>query len=97
MLKPCKRIEIVIERSQQRTIARALDEIGVTGYTILFNAGGGGDRGRRRADDASGADENCVFIVSTDREDQVAAVVERVKPLLDLYGGICLVSNADWG
>jgi nitrogen regulatory protein PII len=96
MLKPCKRIEIVIERSQQRGVASALDAIPVSGYTILFNAGGTGDRGPRRADDVTDTDENCVFIIATEDDAVVDAIVQKLQPVLKRYGGICLVSDAQW-
>lgn len=96
MLKPCKRIEIVIERSQQRSIADALEALSVSGYTVIFNAGGSGDRGPRRADDVTDTDENCVFIVATDQEAMVTAIVTMVQPLLKRFGGLCLVTEGQW-
>jgi nitrogen regulatory protein PII len=95
-MRACKRIEIVVERSQMDRLIRAIGEGGATGYTVLLNAGGSGDRGHRRADDVTDTDENCVFIVAADDDDTVNAIVERVQPILEVYGGMCLVSDARW-
>ena len=95
-MRPCKRIEVVVERSQMDRVVSALYDAGAGGYTVLMNAGGSGDRGYRRADDVTDTDENCVFIVAADDDAMVNAVVERIRPLLERFGGMCLVSEAQW-
>ncbi len=92
----CKRIEVVLERSQTERLTRALHEAGARGYTFIMHAGGSGDRGYRRADDVTDTDENCVFIIAAEDEAQAALIVEKVRPILERYGGICLVSDAQW-
>lgn len=93
-MKACKRIEIVVERSQLHRVTDMLQAQEATGYTVVFGAGGSGDRGPRRADDVTNTDENCVVIVATEDNGQLTRVVEAVQPLLKRYGGICLVSEA---
>lgn len=93
-MQPCKRIEIVVERTQSRQVAAALDALQAGGFTILYGAGGSGDRGPRRADDVTDTDENCVFIVAVDGEEEAKQIVEAVRPVLRRYGGLCLVSDA---
>jgi len=95
-MRPCKRLEIVIERSQAQRVGQLLKDVGASGYTIIQNAGGGGDRGYRRADDVTDADENCVFIVAVEDEALVEAIVDGVRPFLKRFGGVCLVSDANW-
>jgi nitrogen regulatory protein PII len=95
-MRPCKRIEIVLERSQMDRLVRALQDAGASGYTVIMNAGGGGDRGYRRADDVTDTDENCVFIVAAEDEAQSRAILDKVRPILERYGGMCLVSEAQW-
>jgi nitrogen regulatory protein PII len=60
-MRPCKRVEIVIERSQAERLAIILKDAGADGFTIIHHAGGTGDRGYRRADDVTDTDENCIF------------------------------------
>ena len=95
-MKPCKRIEIVIEQSLARRLAERLDELGVPAYTAIPRARGRGDRGPRRGDDPTGTDTNCVFIIACQDEALVAQIVEGVRPLLSRAGGVCLVSDAHW-
>ena len=91
-MKPCKRIEIVIERPLATRMADTLDELGAPGYTLINRASGRGDRGRRRGDDPT--ETNCVFVVACEDPDLAGRIVEGVRPLLSASGGICLVSDA---
>ncbi len=95
-MKPCKRIEIVVEQALRRRLEQTLIELNVSGYTLLSRASGRGDRGARRADEPTGVSSNCVFIVACETEPETSAIVEAVRPLLRRSGGICLVSDAAW-
>lgn len=95
-MKACKRIEIVIEQPLARRMAERLNELGVPGYTAIPRARGRGDRGKRRGDDPTGTDTNCVFIIACAEEPLITNIVEGVRPLLSRAGGICLVSDALW-
>ena len=53
-MKPCKRIEIVIEQPLASRLADILVNLGAPGYTLIPNAAGRGDRGVRRADEPVG-------------------------------------------
>ena len=94
-MKPCKRIEIVIEELLAARLARQLGEIGVPGYTLIPRASGMGDRGLRRADDPTGNSTNCVFLIACEEKD-VQKIVDAIRPVLAKSGGICLVSEAMW-
>jgi nitrogen regulatory protein PII len=94
-MKPCKRIEIVIEEPLAARLARQLVEIGVPGYTLIPRASGMGDRGLRRADDPTGNSTNCVFLIACEDKD-VQKIVDAIRPVLAKSGGICLVSEAMW-
>jgi len=95
-MKPCKRIEIVIEQPLSRRMEQQLEELGAPGFTMVPRASGRGDRGFRRGDEPTGTSTNCVFIIACDDEDTVQRIVEGVRPLLSRSGGICLVSDALW-
>lgn len=95
-MKPCKRIEIVIEENLASRLAGRLEELGAPGYTLIPRASGYGNRGRRRGDDPTGTLSNCVFIIACDDDAVVATIVEGIRPLLTRSGGICLVSDALW-
>jgi nitrogen regulatory protein PII len=95
-MKPCKRIEIVIEQPLARRLAERLDELGAPGYTMIPDASGRGDRGLRRGDEVTDTFTNCLFIVACDDEAVVARIVEGVRSLIARSGGVCLVSDAFW-
>lgn len=92
-MTPCKRIEIVIEAQLARRLAGCLDEAQAPGYTLIPRASGRGDRGRRRGDEPTGTDTNCVFIIACEDQNAVSRIVEAVRPLLSRFGGVCLVSD----
>jgi len=95
-MKPCKRLEIVIEETLAPRLANLLESLDVPGYTMLPRASGRGDRGLRRADDPTGTLSNCVFLIACDDEQLIKQIVDSVRPLLSRSGGICLISDAFW-
>lgn len=95
-MKPCKRIEIVIEAPLARRLEKLLEELGAPGFTLVPRASGRGDRGLRRADEPTGTSTNCLFIIACDQDEVVQRIVEGIRPLLSRSGGICLVSDAMW-
>ncbi len=95
-MKPCKRLEIVIEQPLAGRLSRLLDDLEVPGYTIIRQASGRGDRGTRQADDISGALTNCVFVIACPNEALALRIVDNIRPLLTRSGGICMMSDAMW-
>jgi nitrogen regulatory protein PII len=95
-MKPCKRLEIVIEEHMSRRLAEMLDDLGVPGYTVIDQASGRGERGSRHADDISGAMTNCVYLIACPDDAMAQRIVERIRPLLTRSGGICMMSEAMW-
>ena len=93
-MRPCKRIEIVIEEPMAPKLVELLDSLQTPGYTILPNAAGDGDRGVRRADELAGDSSNTVFIIASEDDALLHNIVEGVRPLLSRSGGICLISDA---
>lgn len=92
-MKPVKRIEIVIEEIELENVINELDRIGVVGYTIVPRAWGRGERGVRY-ENVQGLG-NVLMTIACD-EAQAAKVIEVMRPILKTYGGICLVSEAQW-
>ena len=96
MMKPCKRLEIVIEKPLSGRMADKLIELGAQGYTVIEHASGSGDRGERRGDEVTGATTNSLFIVGCETTAEAEAIVEGSRPMLSRSGGICLVKDALW-
>jgi nitrogen regulatory protein PII len=94
-MRSVKRIEVVIDALQLKRLLKVLDEAGVSGYTVLPNARGRGERGARRADELTGALENA-YVFTACPPEEADRVVEAITPMLERFGGICLVSDAEW-
>jgi len=95
-MKPCTRIEIVIESPMVPAVLEVLRDIGAPGYTLIPEALGSGDRGSRRADQLAGDSTNSFIVIACDEPDTVDKILESVRPLLSRSGGICLASEAQW-
>jgi nitrogen regulatory protein PII len=95
-MKPCKRIEIVIETPLAQRLAERLRQLGAPGFTLFPEVKGAGDRGERRADELSGDSSNCMILIACDDQATVDRILEAVRPLLSSSGGVCLVSDALW-
>jgi len=94
-MKPCKRIEIVIEQTLARRLAERLDQLGAPGYTVIHGVSGRGYRGLRQADEVTGTFTDSLFLIACPDE-LVSTLVDGVRPLLTRAGGICLVTDAQW-
>lgn len=94
-MKSVKRFEIIIERLHARDVVDAIERAGITGYSLLHDVTGKGDRGDRAGDELTEVFRNCCIIVAVPVE-AANEVVESIRPLLKAYGGICLVSDALW-
>ena len=88
-----KRIEIVIDAAHTPELVRVVKAAGVPGYTLLRDVQGSGDRGDRSGDGLSNVYRNC-YLVTAVPEDIAMGLAEAVRPLLERYGGICLMTDA---
>ena len=94
-MKPVKKIEIVTDSLELRKILQLLEEAGVSGYTVIREVTGKGERGVRAGDELTDVFKNS-YVMTACPEDQVSQVVEVIRPILKRFGGVCLVSDAQW-
>ncbi len=94
-MRDVKRIEIVVEATQEETIRQLIDEAGIDGFTMLHAVAGRGQRGERSSDGLSRAFQNVVFLIAAP-EEETSTFVESIRDVLRRTGGICLVSDARW-
>jgi PII-like signaling protein len=93
-IHPRKRLEIIIERMAEKRACRILEEIGVTGYTVIPAMAGFGNGNRWERDrDISHASDMVVIISITDEETVLSAMM-KLKSLFDAHIGVFSVSDA---
>lgn len=90
-----KKVEIIIDSSFVDNTLQLLDQAQVSGYTVIKDTAGKGDRGE------SCSDFNCTFSGSyimtvCTNDKQLNYLMEKVQPLLKKVGGVCLVTDAKW-
>ena len=94
-MQAVKRVEIVTDTLELDRVLKLLDQVGVSGYTVVRNAEGKGHRGVRSGDDVTRVFQNS-YVLTACTAAQVEQVVAAVRPVLRRVGGICLVSDALW-
>lgn len=94
-MTPVKRIEIVVPEHLLREILELLDRHGASGYTVNRGLSGKGHRGVQPGDGIVAEFSNAAILVAC--EQAVATpLLEELRPLLVRFGGMCLVSDAQW-
>lgn len=88
-------VEMITNTLELEQVLRILDKIGVSGYTVIRDVTGKGNRGTVFDDLETEALTNG-YVMSICTEDQEQKVVEAVTPMLKKYGGVCIVSDAKW-
>ncbi len=94
-MMPVKKIEIIVDELEMPKVLKLLDDAGVSGYTVIKDATGKGDRGLRSGDDLTGVFANS-YVMTACPGEQLDLIVESVRPILKQRGGVCLVSDAQW-
>ncbi|HRI05141.1 MAG TPA: P-II family nitrogen regulator [Pyrinomonadaceae bacterium] len=92
---PVKKIEIIIDEFELPSLLNLLDQAGVSGYTVIKDATGKGDRGVRSGGDLTRVFANS-YVLTVCPEDKLDLIVETIRPILKQRGGVCLVSEAQW-
>lgn len=93
--KSVKRVEIIISSLELKTVLAHFEDIGVTGYSIIRNVIGKGDRGSVSEEEELGLLGNDYVLVICDAE-KAALIQAMLLPILERYGGVCLISEAEW-
>jgi nitrogen regulatory protein PII len=87
------KIEIIISSVKLEQVLEILDQIGVSGYTVIENTTGRGDRGFTDIDLDKVFSDAYVMTVCTNQQ-QLDLLTEEITPLLKKVGGICLVTES---
>ena len=95
ILKPMKRIEIVIDENSLDALLKLLRDANVRGYTIIKKAGGFGSTGERNPDDYALELPNAIMVLACE-DSQAAKIISILQPNLRSFGGMCLVTDCQW-
>jgi nitrogen regulatory protein PII len=90
-----KRVEIVINSAFIDRTLEILDQVKVSGYTVIKETSGKGDRGASCDDLSCNYHGSFIMTVCTN-DKQLNYLVEKLKPLLKKAGGVCLIDDAKW-
>ncbi len=94
-MQQVKRIEIIVDALEVPHLVRKLEAAGVSGYTIIKDATGTGERGLRDGGELTDVFKNSYVLIACPPE-QTERIIEAIRPILKLRGGVCLVSDAQW-
>ncbi len=92
-MKPYKKIEVITDSLELRRTLRTLEETTeIAGYTVIKDTLGMGEVGARLDDELTDVIKNsyAIFLCSEEQGDEIT---DAMKPLLDRFGGVCLVSD----
>ncbi|MEM8870072.1 MAG: transcriptional regulator [Pseudomonadota bacterium] len=88
-----KRVEIIIEAPMERRLKNALEEVGVTGYTVLPVLGGSGRSGRWTRDGQVSKAGGMVAVICILRPDRVQTLLDAAFKVLEQHIGVVSVSD----
>lgn len=91
-MKPVSKVEIIIDSLEVEHVVKFLDEIGVSGYSIINDVIGKGHRGVRSGFELTDLFKNSYIMVICD-EKEMHKIVEAIRPIIKKFGGICIVSD----
>ena len=94
-MKHVKRIEIIIDSMDLKDLLKELEAVGISGYTVIKDVIGSGDRGERSGDLLNDTLNNSYILIACEQA-QVESITEALRPKLKKYGGMCLISDAHW-
>ncbi len=94
-MQALKKLDIIIDSLEMPKVLAILDKNGVSGYTLIDDVKGKGNRGIKDGVEITDVFVNSYCITACQAE-KVDAIVAAIRPLLKRAGGVCLVSDAQW-
>jgi nitrogen regulatory protein PII len=94
-MHPVSRLEIIVSSKEIEKITDILEKVNVPGYSIIRDVIGKSDSGTVSDDVNLGSSKlNNVFIICYCAQEQVKLIIEKIKPILNKYGGVCYLFEA---
>ncbi|WP_209426254.1 transcriptional regulator [Pararhodobacter sp. SW119] len=88
-----RRVEVIIEGVMEKQVTRALEEAGVTGFTILPVLGGSGRSGRWTREGTVGRGTGMIAVICLIAPDRLDALLEALFPVLNDHIGVVSVTD----
>lgn len=92
-MNDAKRVEIIIEAPMETRLTDALDEAGVTGYTILPVMGGSGRSGRWSREGQVSRAGGMIAIICIIRAERLEELLEVAFAVVERHIGVVTVSD----
>ncbi len=92
-LHPMKEIRIIIPGEHLKFATDMLDNLKVTGYTIIHNISGKGHHGFHTAHPMFSEVDSLVMLMTVVLEEKVQPILAGLRPLFDRYPGVLFVSD----
>ncbi|MGA1482097.1 P-II family nitrogen regulator [Synechococcus sp. LTW-G] len=90
-----RRVDVVVSERELTPILKAIEVAGAAGYSVMKHVTGKGPHGSvSEAMDFSGLGANA-HVVTFCEPEVVEQLRTKLKPLLDYYGGVAYVSEAE--
>jgi len=90
-----KRIEIVIEAPMESRLTQALNDAGVTGFTVLPVLGGGGRSGNWTREGRVSSAGGMVTIVCIIREELLENVIDNAFAIVEKHIGVISMTDCN--
>lgn len=94
-MKSMKKLEIVVDSVYLNRTLEILEKNGVSGYTVIRDVLGKGERGLMAADELTDVFKNS-YIFTVCEENIALKIAEEIGLLLKKVGGVCLLSDVVW-
>lgn len=89
-----KRVEIIIEAVMERHLTAALEQAGVTGYTVLPVSGGSGRSGEWSREGQVGRASGMVAVICLIRPERLEPLLESAFAVVERHIGVVSISDA---
>ncbi len=89
-----KKLEIIIESVELSKVIKAIEKVGVRGYSLIKDISGMGKHGKSVSTSLVDVNEYNMLVI-VDDEVKINQVIEKVKPIIKIYSGIMFLSDAE--
>lgn len=89
-----KRVEIIIEAVMERHLLHALEDAGVTGYSVLPVSGGSGRSGAWTSEGQVGRSGGMVAVVCLVRPERLEPLLDAAFEVVDAHIGVVNITDA---